>query len=269
MSNTRTGAVTRRHRHQTIFRNAVVGGLGVVFAIPLYAMIEFSTRAPGGGHTLDAWRAIATEPGLADAIRISAELAVITSAGVALLLAPTMIWVRLRVPRARRTLEFLALLPLTIPAIVLVVGLAPVYLWVTYYLGSSSLTLAFAYIVLALPYAYRAIDTGLMSIDIKTLAEAARSLGAGWMTVIFRVIMPNLGGAMLNATLLTVSLVIGEFTIASLLSFRTLQTEIFTLGQLNATLSIAVASASLFFSFLLLFVLSVIAGRLGTSATKR
>ena len=38
------------------------------------------------------------------------------------LLVPTMIWVRLRVPRLRRLVEFICLLPLTIPAIVLVVG---------------------------------------------------------------------------------------------------------------------------------------------------
>ena len=55
------------------------------------------------------------------------------------LLVPTMTWVRLRLPGLRRTVEFICLLPLTIPAIVLVVGLAPVYAWVTYFLGGSSL----------------------------------------------------------------------------------------------------------------------------------
>ena len=108
------------------------------------------------------------------------------------LLVPTMIWVRLRVPRATRLVEFLCLLPLTIPALVIVVGLKNVYAWVNYLVGDSALTLAFVYVVLVLPYAYRAIDSSLSSIDAQTLAEAARSLGAGWVTVIVRVIMPNI-----------------------------------------------------------------------------
>ena len=82
----------------------------------------------------------------------------------------------LRLNTTGHTLEFLCLLPLTIPAIVLVVGLAPVYAWVTYFLGGSSLTLTFAYVILVLPFAYRALDAGLSAIDVKTLSEAARSL---------------------------------------------------------------------------------------------
>ena len=43
------------------------------------------------------------------------------------LLIPTMIWVRLRVPQAGRLMEFLCLLPLTIPPLVIVVGITNVY----------------------------------------------------------------------------------------------------------------------------------------------
>ena len=96
------------------------------------------------------------------------------------ILVPTMIWVRLRAPWARGLVEFLCLLPLTIPALVIVVGLRNVYLWVTYFLGESALTLTFVYVVLVLPFAYRALDGALSSIDLQTLSEAARSLGAGW-----------------------------------------------------------------------------------------
>src|SRR5664280_485749 len=126
-------------------------------------------------------------------------------------------------PRFRRLVEFLCLLPLTIPAIVLVVGLAPIYLWVTYLspgpLKDSALQLTLAYVILVLPYCYRAIDAGLAAIDVRTLSEAARSLGAGWPTVMFRIVVPNITSALLNAALLSVALVLGEYTIASLLNF--------------------------------------------------
>ena len=102
------------------------------------------------------------------------------------LLVPTMTWVRLRLPGLSRTVEFICLLPLTVPAIVLVVGLTPVYAWVTYFLGGNAIWLSFAYVVLVLPYAYRSLDAGLRAIDVRTLSEAARSLGAGWFTVMRR-----------------------------------------------------------------------------------
>ena len=44
-------------------------------------------------------------------------------------------------PRARKLIEFLCLLPLTIPALVIVVGIANVYSWVTFLLGDSPLVL--------------------------------------------------------------------------------------------------------------------------------
>ena len=43
----------------------------------------------------------------------------------------------------------------------LVVGLAPVYRWVCDLLGESPNTLTFVYVVLVLPFAYRALAAGL------------------------------------------------------------------------------------------------------------
>ena len=123
-----------RQRKQTIFRRAVVGLIGLFFALPLLGMVEFTTRAPGGGRTLDIWATLfdvtaldADYPELKTGILASAGLVVLTVAIMLVMLVPTMTWVRLRLPRMRRTVEFICLLPLTIPAIVLVVGLAPVY----------------------------------------------------------------------------------------------------------------------------------------------
>ena len=101
-----------------------------------------------------------------DAITLSLELAGLTVLLMLVLLVPTMVWVQLRVPALRRAVEFVCLLPLTIPAIVLVVGLAPVYSWIAYLFGKSPLTLTFVYTVLVLPFAYRTIAAGLSAIDL-------------------------------------------------------------------------------------------------------
>ena len=111
-----------------------------------------------------------------------------------LLLIPTMAWTYIRVPGMKRAVEFLCLLPLAIPAIVLVVGIVPIYQFLSRATGGNALTLAFIDIILVLPYAHRAIDAGLKSIDVTTLAEAARSLGASWPRVMFQIIAPNMRG---------------------------------------------------------------------------
>jgi len=244
-----------------LFRYGVLGVLGSFFLLPLLAMLEFSTRGGlAGGRDFSAWRAIGDDPELLRAIATSLQLAVLTSVLMLVLLLPTMVWVHLRLPRLRRLLEFLCLLPLVIPAIVLVVGIASLYTWVTYFLGNSALTLVFVYVVLVLPYAFRALESGLVAMDLRTLSEAARSLGAGWGTVLLRVVLPGVRGAVLSAALLTVALVLGEFTLASLLNFPTLQVAINLIGKRDAALSIAVSLAALLLAFLLLLVLSAVGG---------
>jgi len=240
-----------------VFRVVVFLVFGAFFLVPIGAMFEFSTRGNGDApRTLVAWQTIFQTPDLVAAILASLVLAVITSVAMLLLLVPTMIWVRLRLPRLNRVVEFLCLLPLTIPAIVLVAGLAPEYRWLSINISESIFTLAFVYLVLVLPYTYRTLHTGLAAIDVKTLSEAARSLGAGWPTVMGRIIVPNMWSALLNACLLSVAVVLGEFTIANLLNYENLQVAIFLVGKANAGVSIAVAVASLTFAFFLLVILS-------------
>lgn len=269
-------AVARRGVHRSrwlklqTFRYVVFALAAVYFLIPLAAMFEFSTRANDGSRTLDYWKSIATFPDMIGStgapfqgtgIVASLELAVITSIAMLVLLVPTMVWVRLKLPRLNRIVEFVSLLPLTIPAIVLVVGLFPMYIWLGTNLSDSILTLALTYIVLVLPYAYRALDAGLGAIDVKTLSEAARSMGARWDQVMVLVIAPNISNAILNATLLSVALVLGEYTIANNLLYNNLQVELVHLGRTNAGVSIAVAVASLMFAFVLLIAISFVGSR--------
>jgi putative spermidine/putrescine transport system permease protein len=248
-----------------VFRIVTFVVLGAFFIYPIWAMFEFSTRGIGENspRTLDAWKAIATYPDLVAGIVASLELAVITSIGILVVLVPTMVWVRLRLPRLRRVIESISLLPLTIPAIVLVVGFSPMYQWMGINLSDSILTLSLAYAILVLPYAYRSLDAGLAAIDVKTLSEAARSLGAGWFTVMWRVIVPNISSALLNAGLLSVALVLGEYTIANNLLYPNLQVEIVSVARTNAGVSIAVAVASLLFAFVLLVALSFVGRQRG------
>ena len=232
---------------------------GLFFLFPLYAMADFSTRnLIAGGRTLQAWGNLVADDALYQAIVVSLLLAVFTVLAMLVLLLPTMIWVRLRAPWARGAVEFLCLLPLTIPALVIVVGLRNVYLWVTYFLGESALTLTFVYVVLVLPFAYRALDSALSAIDLQTLTEAARSLGAGWATTILRIVVPNIWSGILSAAFISIAVVLGEYTIASLSGYQTLQVQIVAIGKSDGPTSVAASLAVLLLGFVLLSALSLV-----------
>ena len=262
------GMQARRRVRLNIFRYVVFTVFGLFFVLPLLALLRFSLEgAKLGTWSATAWRQIASYqntgiPPLLSSIEITLELAIITCVVTLVLLVPTMIWVRLRVRWLDRTIEFLCLLPLTIPAIVLVVGLGPIYNKIQHF-NLSSLMLFWIYVVLALPYAYRALAAGLNAIDVVTLSEAARSLGASWFTVIVRVIAPNMRQGILNAVLLTWATVLGEFTIAYLLLYSNLQVELYSISRNtpNAGVLFSTSFAALLFAFVLLLILSYVGRR--------
>lgn len=252
----------RESRTWRVTRWVVLGLFGVYFFVPLLSMLDFSTRdVATGGRTVDAWVRMVEDPQVTSAIGTSLLLAAFTVVLMLVLLTPTMVWVRLRLPKASRLVEFLCLLPLTIPALVIVVGITNVFAWVTYLLGDSALTLTLPYVVLVLPYAYRALDSALSSIDATTLAEAARSLGAGWPTVILRVVVPNIWSGVMAAAFISVALVMGEYVFASLLHFDTLPVVIALFGKSDAPVSVALSLAALIFVSLLLLSMSYLGNR--------
>ena len=256
------GMQRSRRRRLNAFRYVVFTLFGLFIVLPLLALARFSLEGSKlGTWSVAAWKQIVSYPGLASGVELTLELAVITSLATLVLLLPTMIWIKLRVQWISRTFEFLCLLPLTIPAIALVVGLGPVYNRIQHY-SLSALQLFWVYVILALPYAYRALSSGLDALDAVTLAEAARSLGASWFTVMFRVIAPNMRQAILNSVLLTGALVLGEFTIAYLLLFNTLQPTLYSISRNtpNAGVIFSTSLASLLFAFALLIIVSY-AGR--------
>lgn len=196
--------------------------LGILyFFVPLIGTFEFSLRLRRDVYSFDAYQIVLNDPQFRETFSYSLVLAIATIIFGVILMVPTAYWVQLRLPRLRPIIEFITLLPLVIPAIVLVFGLIRIYsrppFTFTENQRTTDLLLMFGYTVLSMPYMYRAIDTGLRSIDVRSLTEAAESLGAGWFTILFRIIFPNIRVAILSGSFLTLAIVVGEFTMASLL----------------------------------------------------
>lgn len=244
---------------------AVIGiVVGAFFAVPLVSTFLFTLRGTDG-LSFAHWAALVDPAASASLKPIwtglgnSLILAVVTVAIVLFLLAPTMILVNLRFPRLKAAFEFVALLPISIPAIVLVVGLAPIYLQIGRTVGTGTWTLAFAYGVTVLPFAFRSIQASIDAADLRTLSEAARSLGAGWPTVVLRVLAPNLRQGLLAAALISIAVVLGEFTIASLLNRQVFQTAMVVVQKQDPFAPAIFTLLALLFVFLLLLLIGRVA----------
>ncbi|MGY1824151.1 ABC transporter permease subunit [Geodermatophilus sp. SYSU D00079] len=246
---------------------------GLYFLVPIGASLWFTVRDRGaGGLTAENYTRIPGAEGFAETFGRSLTIAVLTVLLALLLMVPTVVLVELRLPRLRTTVELLTLLPLVLPPIALVVGVRSVLAWAPDHFFGTPLAEAFfalqrpslpwilvlVYVVLALPFVYRALDAGLRGTDLRTLTEAARNLGASWPRVLVSVVLPVLRTSVLNASFLTLALVLGEFTIAQILGFRTFPTWILEISGSQPQLSVAVSVLSLVLTWVLLLLISAL-----------
>ena len=223
--------------------------LGVLyFILPLYATLDFSLRMERDIIGFKAYVSAFEDPDFLKTFGYSVSVAIVTILVSIILTIPTAYWVRLKLPEARRIVEFITLMPFVVPAIILVFGLIRIYSSLltipltdivlmppltTFKFGTNILVVA-GYMVLGLPYMYRSVDTGMRTVDVRTLTEAAQSLGANWYTIISQVILPNLRSALLSGALLTFAIVIGEVVLASFLGVPAFGPYLFLLGQHRA-----------------------------------
>ena len=227
---------------------------GVYFLVPLAVALRFAG--------IKSFGSVISETGFTSSLGLSVRLAIVTTVITIVLMLPTTVYVHLRLPGIRRLMEGITILPIVIPPVVLIVGVLAI---VPGSLKNTAYLLSLEYVVLAMPFAYRAIDAGLRSLDLKTIVEASNSLGAGWVSTLVRVVLPNLRTALLSATVLTVALVLGEYTMASLALYQTFPVWIYVNSQTSGQVSVAASLLALFVTWFFLMIITV----LGTRQSRR
>ena len=260
--------------------------IGVLyFFMPLYATLDFSLRMERDIIGFKAYQTAFADPKFLETFGLSNLLAIVTIIVSATLIIPTAYWIRLRAPEARRIVEFITLLPFVIPAIILVFGLIRVYsvplripftdivllqplttLTIgRFHLGTYILIIA-GYMVLSLPYMYRSVDIGMRTVDVRTLTEAAQSLGASWFTIMWRVILPNLRSALLSGSVLTFAFVVGEVVLASFLGVDAFAPYLFLNIQHQAYQPAALTVVSFMLTWIAIGIIQLVTGEQGQAA---
>jgi putative spermidine/putrescine transport system permease protein len=271
-----------RRRRPRVWRGVVGLIAAVYFLGPMVASVIFTVDVPREGFTLSSYSGIVGAEGFWSSLRLTLELAAATIAVTMLLLVPALIAVRLTAPRLRILVEVLCSLPLVVPAVALTAGISSVLQWGPDDFAGTPLfqtfneiqnpdfpvVLLLAYVLMALPLAYRTLDAGLRALDLTTMVEAARNCGASWPRAVVQVVLPNLRGALLNTGFLTLALVLGEYTVASILGYQPFAVWIVSIGGSNAQMSVSVSVLSLVLTWVLLLLLAA-AGRGPSARTPR
>ncbi|WP_084529101.1 ABC transporter permease [Nocardia crassostreae] len=278
-----TPPALERKRHRLTSRPFVLLAGALYFGVPMLASFLFTVLVPGdgpdSGWNPSAYGRILSADGIGASLAHSLGLAAATIVIVLGLTLPAMIAIRLSAPRLRPVFEVLCTLPLVVPPITFVAGIKRTLTWQEPLSATPLYTtfnvvqdpafpfvLVIAYAVLALPFVYRSLDAGLRTLDLRTLVEAARNLGASWPQVVFGVLLPNLRSALAGACFLTLALVLGEYTVAALLNYQTYPVWIVWSSGVDPQLSVAVSIFSLALTWMLLLALSTAGARRKESA---
>ena len=191
------------------------------FFVPLYGTLDFSLREEKGKLSFLAYHNVLSDPQFLNSFRYSATMGVITIVVSILIFLPTVYWMYLRLPQARPIVEIITILPFVIPIIVFVFGLIRTFSGPPFHLTETpfrtDILITAGYVIISMPYMYRAIDIGMRSIDVRNLTEAAQSLGSNWLQILFNVIVPNLRIALLSGALICFATVIGELILGDFL----------------------------------------------------
>ncbi|MBI1416017.1 MAG: ABC transporter permease subunit [Limimaricola sp.] len=236
------------------------------FLVPLYAAFQFSLQMKRGELSFEAYRSVFESSTFLSTLTFSTVASAAAIFFGAVLVVPTAYWVRLKLPKLRPVVEFLSLLPLIIPPVVLVFGHIRLFgsnsiLPLTMSSWGTNILLVIGYVVLSMPYMFRAVDNGMASIDIATLTEAAESLGASRLRTIIDVIFPNVRSAIVSGAFLTFSISLGEFVLASLLNRPAFGPYMVQLGQDYAYQPAALAIMSFALTWILMALMQMAATR--------
>ena len=198
-----------------VFVTAVVAPYSVLLAISL-------SKSWGTGFwqglTLKNYRFVLFDYDVTRrAIENSLMLAV-AAATIVVFLGAMISWIDLRTKApGRKLLDYVALIPLGLPGIVMAVGLIQFWLPMPIELYGTLTILLMAYVGRYIPLGARAANTVLRQID-PTLEESARILGAGWGVTMREITLPLMRPGLFAGWLLVFVPVVQELS-ASILLF--------------------------------------------------
>ncbi|MCV6824343.1 MULTISPECIES: molybdate ABC transporter permease subunit [Halocynthiibacter] len=217
-------------------------------------------------------------PSLWPSVWLSLQLAAITTVILLALGIPLAWWLTVTKSRLRPVVETITALPLVVPPTVLgfyfLILLSPNTAIGGFFLRLTGETLTFSFtglvlasVIYSLPFAVQPLHTAFQSVGTG-LVEAAQTMGAGRVSLFWRLILPLSRRGVLTAAVLTFAHTIGEFGVVLMVGgnipgkTRVISIEIFNRVEvLDYSAAHVLAAGLLVFSFAALLAIYVLNGR--------
>lgn len=201
----------------------IIAGFLFYMLLPILATYAFSiaTRWDRSilpeGLTFEWYKVAFSDKWFMIVFKNSLILSISTVLASIVIIVPTAYWVYLQIPKARPLMDLISTLPFAIPGIVLALGLIRLYANPPLMIARTPAMVVAAYVIFTMPFMYRPVVNSLEAVDIRTLTEAAQSLGSSWLRTFGQIILPNILPGILSGGLLVFATIFGEFTIATFL----------------------------------------------------
>lgn len=228
----------------------------------LYSFNESKLSSVWGGFSLKWYRTLFADKAMFQALGNSLILGLSASfaAGVVGTLGAVG-FDRVR-PRSRRVIEYLTSLPLMTPEIILGMVFMAFFgmLGIPFGMG----TLILSHTTFCIPYVFMLVQARLVGMD-RSLAEAARDLGAGERQVFFTITLPLLLPAIVSGMLLSFAMSLDDVIISLFVTgvnINTLPIKVYTALKTGVTPEINALCTLLLAATLLLVGLSILWGKI-------
>jgi putative spermidine/putrescine transport system permease protein len=197
-----------------------------------------------------------------EALWTSLYLCIISVALSLVVMLPAVFVITVYLPKLESFMKGLVVLPYAVPGVVAAVGLIRTYSTGPINIAGTAYILIGAYFVVILPYMYQGIRNSLLTVSAVELLNAAELLGASRMRAFITVILPNIWPGVIISTLLSFSVLFGEFVLTNMLVGGHIQTiQVYLYQRVGESGHLASAIAISYFVFIL--VMSTILMKLG------
>lgn len=234
--------------------------------LPIAVVVLFSFNAPKGrfnyvwqGFTLDNWIHWDAVLGIRDAVVLSLEIALLSTA-LATVLGTLMAMAIVRHDfRGRGTTNLIVFLPMSTPEIVLGSSLLALFLNASSALELGFWTILIAHVMFVVSYVVVTVKARLIGFD-RHLEEAAMDLGADEWTTFRKITLPLLTPAILSAALLGFAISIDDFVITYFVSGpdQTFPVFVWGVSRVSVPPQVNVVASAIFLVAMLLMVVNVL-----------
>jgi spermidine/putrescine transport system permease protein len=253
-----------------IFKNGYIAFLLALMYVPivlviLYSFNESRLSSVWGGFTLSWYRELFRDRAMFDALRNSLILAFSSSfsaAFIGTLGAVGMARTRPAPGKLSKILEYLSILPIMIPEIIL--GMVLLAFFSLLGIPPGMMALVIAHTCFCTPYVYLLVKARLAGLD-KSCAEAARNLGAGDWRAFLDITLPLILPAVVSGILLSFAMSFDDVIISVFVTgpqTNTLPIRIYSQMKTGVTPKTNALCTLLFAATVVLCILSAAASRI-------